>query len=773
MFDDDFDDDDFAARFREMKAQMSAPATVVAQVLDEVATDDEAFDEQFRQLKAYMKPEPALVAKVLEAVAAGSPMAEPRGAGSQPWGPPTGEPVKYGPPVWVASPAPQTTPAQPPQPQWSSPLTTPSMPPPPTGKPGQPPRQGGPAGRKRSYTGPLVGAGAAVVVAVVLMVSGLLPGIGPSGQSSSSPSPTGYWPAAANVSADYSQIYQTLSTTQPQPVPTDPPPNDQAQNTATTYYARDYENAVTGVDDTNVVVNDGHFMYIASGLTVFIVSVEGGTSSVVGRIDASTLTTYGETLMGPAVNLMLDGHTLVVLVQGCTERRGWSLNLYSKGGIEATTAKAAFYDVSDPAHPVLLGKVEQSGAYQAARIDDGIFYLVSSYTLDPKTVHPEDPATFVPVFDDGNGRSPIPADRIAANASTDHPVYTVVGAVDLATRTFTDKQVVLGWSSGNVKNMSNVYMSQSGIYLANRRDSGAGDVTVPGFDTYDGTRTDLVRITLDHGHLSVAGEATLPGQLTTINAIDEDGGHVRLATSGQDTTGRPVTGLLVLDGSLTLVAAIPDLPYDNVKDVRFSGPVAYVTNEGGTSVAIDVSSLASPQVYTGPPMPAFPASAYLHPFGDGLLLGVVRTGDGLGFGSDEGLELSMFNVSDQYEVAQLAVLRTGQDDSHLVGDPKSVFVDPQRGLVGFPTLTLDPDNPSYQTIRWDYHVYHWTGAGFELAFTAPLLTGEPTSDKEYDAVDNGFTRAVVVGDSLCVASGASVWVFDLNGFARQGQVTLV
>ena len=187
---------------------------------------------------------------------------------------------------------------------------------------------------------------------------------------------------------------------------------------------------------------------------------------------------------------------------------------------------------------------------------------------------------------------------------------------------------------------------------------------------------------------------------------------------------------------------------------------------------VDVSDPAQPQVRTDITMPGFPATTYLHPFGDGQLLGVVRTGDGFGAGSDEALELSMFDVTDPYAVSQSATLPTGQDDFMLLADPKSVLVDPQRGLVGFPTITLDAENPSYETTQWDYHVYHWTGSAFEPVSTTRLMTGVPTREKEWNAIDNGFTRGLTVGDSLYVVNGASVWVFDPPGGSASAQVTL-
>ena len=86
-------------------------------------------------------------------------------------------------------------------------------------------------------------------------------------------------------------------------------------------------------------------------------------------------------------------------------------------------------------------------------------------------------------------------------------------------------------------------------------------------------------------------------------------------------------------------------PGETVRSSRFIGPMAYVVTFRQTDplFAIDVSDPSSPKVLGELKIPGF--SEYLHPVGDGLLLGVGRDVDPVSQ-IDKGLKLSLFDVSD-------------------------------------------------------------------------------------------------------------------------------
>jgi hypothetical protein len=106
-----------------------------------------------------------------------------------------------------------------------------------------------------------------------------------------------------------------------------------------------------------------------------------------------------------------------------------------------------------------------------------------------------------------------------------------------------------------------------------------------------------------------------------------------------------VTVLRLGNGRLEQVGRIDGLGKDEVvRGVRFAGPLAYVVTFRQTDplFVVDLADPAHPRVAGSVGLLGY--SAYLHPLGNGLLLGVGQ--DATASGSRTGLLMSLFDVSD-------------------------------------------------------------------------------------------------------------------------------
>jgi hypothetical protein len=106
-----------------------------------------------------------------------------------------------------------------------------------------------------------------------------------------------------------------------------------------------------------------------------------------------------------------------------------------------------------------------------------------------------------------------------------------------------------------------------------------------------------------------------------------------------------VTVLRLEDGRLQQVGRLDGLGQDEaVQGVRFAGPLAYVVTFRQTDplFVVDLADPAHPRVAGSVGLLGY--SAYLHPLGNGLLLGVGQ--DATAGGSRTGLLMSLFDVSD-------------------------------------------------------------------------------------------------------------------------------
>jgi uncharacterized secreted protein with C-terminal beta-propeller domain len=413
---------------------------------------------------------------------------------------------------------------------------------------------------------------------------------------------------------------------------------------------------------------------------------------------------------------------------------------------DATMTEVLLYDVTDPAHPRYMTAIGQSGAYQSSRLRDGTLYMVSTYPLVNETrVQEQDPATFVPLSLSGDTVVPLPPVDIAVVPSPSEARYAVVTAVDLAAGRALARQAVLGGSQ-------TVYMSHDNLYLA-----------APDY-SQDPVTTQVIRVALGGSDLTVAAEAAVPGTLLNQFALDEFEGHLRVVTTVNGTaTATEVwtqsVSLLVLDETLTQVGAVDLVQDESVQAVRFAGATGYVVTfqQVDPLFAVDLSRPEAPRVMSALKIPGF--STYLHPWGDGRLVGLGFNADKNGF--TDTLKLSLFDTVDPYAVTELTSLAVDASESAATRDHKAVWADVDRGLIGFPTTSWGEDG-----VSTSYLVYSVDDAGGFAPRAALPLVSTPV-------YGNGPTpRGARVGEHLYVCSAAAVTVYDIGTFAKVADLTV-
>jgi uncharacterized secreted protein with C-terminal beta-propeller domain len=143
---------------------------------------------------------------------------------------------------------------------------------------------------------------------------------------------------------------------------------------------------------------------------------------------------------------------------------------------------------------------------------------------------------------------------------------------------------------------------------------------------------------------------TVPGYLLGQFALDEYQGDLRVATTLEavraPTEMQSRVSVLALRGDrLVGVGEVGGLGRgETIRAVRFIGPLGYVVTFRQTDplYVVDLSRPESPAVAGELKLPGY--SAYLHPIGDGLLLGLGQNADA--DGRQLGLQLSLFDVTD-------------------------------------------------------------------------------------------------------------------------------
>jgi len=261
-----------------------------------------------------------------------------------------------------------------------------------------------------------------------------------------------------------------------------------------------------------------------------------------------------------------------------------------------------------------------------------------------------------------------------------------------------------------------VYASTDSLFVA----SGSWDQA--------GSRTDVHRFDLGgDGPANYTGSGRAPGRLLNQFSLSERDGALRIVTT-LDGSGLPVpvepdiggtsddnevtadiarldgpssARLTVLDtdGALDEIGHLDGMGIgEEVQSVRFLDDLAYVVTfrQVDPLYAIDLSDPRVPTLLGELKIPGF--SEYLHPVGDGMLLGVGREVDPA-TGIDLGLKISLFDVSDPVQMAEVDQIIVANAWSAISSDHKAFTWDPTRRRAIIPverdcaTAEVFPEEP--------------------------------------------------------------------------------
>ena len=167
-------------------------------------------------------------------------------------------------------------------------------------------------------------------------------------------------------------------------------------------------------------------------------------------------------------------------------------------------------------------------------------------------------------------------------------------------------------------------------------------------------QTDLYRFdTSGTGTPRYVTSGSVPGTVLNQYAVSEWKGYLRVATTVNQSTS--AVYVLRPDGDeLRLVGSVAGLGHgQKIYAVRYLGPVGYVVTFRQTDplYTLDLADPEHPRVTGALEIDGY--SAYLHPVGDGRLLGVGQSADPR-TGRNQGLAVSLFDVHDPGRPARLA-----------------------------------------------------------------------------------------------------------------------
>lgn len=517
----------------------------------------------------------------------------------------------------------------------------------------------------------------------------------------------------------------------------------------------DTNNQVEGVQEADIIKTDGEYIYAAVDGDVYLLRENGGNPEILSKIEKKAGTELDEKdgahEAEEYVNNIYVTETRLVLMKYTVDYSTYEDAVAEDVAIAGCyvgqgTYTAAVYDIADRSHPVLLNELGQSGTLISSRMVGDILYLVYSYYV-PGEIDETDPSTYVPALYLGDAKTEVAADDIMLLGEPGAAQYLTVSSIDVGSPAeFLDTQSILGCGS-------DIYCNSETLVVALTTMEETNDVSKD--------KTELFRFSLKDGAVTMESQGSVPGYVLNQFSMDEYNGYFRIVTTENVThyfNGGGIASaeqektrnhLFVLDESMNIVGSIEDLARgESIYSARFMGDTGYFVTyrQVDPLFTVDLSTPSEPKILSELKVPGF--SNYLHPFGDGLLLGFGQNSDEES-GEIQGLKLSIFDTSDPAAVAEKHSELLGEKYmwSNAIGNHKAILVDSEKNLIGFPAEN-------------EYMLYSYSPESGFQKIAQLTLEADGSGDMDYDL------RGFYVDDVFYLYSPSGLAAFSMEDFSR-------
>ena len=457
---------------------------------------------------------------------------------------------------------------------------------------------------------------------------------------------------------------------------------------------------VVGVDEADIIKNDGKYIYLIKGDTIRI--VEAYPAENMEELVNISLGDEGEDFY-PS-QMYVEGDILVVIG---SYYRSYPEPLMEEGMTYypynyQNRTKVYILDITDRSAPTVERTVEFDGNYSTSRRVGNTLYTVINQSAYIPYYYWEDDIlskdeVIVPMMSD----SKYGGDMFVSSCSDIQILpknrdfnFIITAAIPLdEPDTDVSRNVIVGRSE-------NVYSSPSNMYVTATDWSG-------GYyrDTWD---TAVYRFGLDGNNIEYASKGTVPGTVLNQFSMDEYDGYFRIATTEQGWGGVTLTtnNMYVLDvDDMSLVGDLENIaPGETIYSVRFMGEKAYMVTfqQIDPLFVIGLSDPTDPEILGELKIPGF--SNYLHPYDENHLIGFGKEVDAGDSGMDDddwflwqqvqGIKVGIFDVTDVNNPKELYTTTIGDQGtySELLYNHKALLFDKEKELLAFPISVYEyPD----------------------------------------------------------------------------------
>ena len=520
------------------------------------------------------------------------------------------------------------------------------------------------------------------------------------------------------------------------------PSSDSKSNAANAAYA-ETNTQVSGVDEADIIKNDGRYLYVVANNEICIVDAKNMKQvSVIDRFVNKDEKSAKQT---DIQDIYVSGDTLTAIVSEMTFDKSDTITVYNDVcktacypyALNKCKTLICTYDISDKAVPKETETHSQSGSYQTSRMTDGKLYTVSFYGVDVShdRTESEIKSDCVPRVD---GKKIKPSDiKIGTDGDKDKS-FVVLTAFDTSGKTDNNSSYAyLGYCD-------ELYATKDNVYITSTE--------------YGGGKSDYAEVTniasfaVSGEKIAFKSEGKVSGSVDDRYSMDEYNGYFRIVTTDsvkKKDSFVDVSSLYVLDSGLNTVGKLVDIAKnEGVESVRFMGNSAYIITFENTDplFTVDLTDPTAPKITGQVELPGF--SSYLHPIGDDYILGVGYDGDDDG-ADYSSVKVTLFNVSDPSspKVSDEVVIKNADTDVNY--NPKAFIYYPEKNLAGIPAIVGGDGDTAY-------------GAYYLIGVKDGKLTEEEKLIHKYSEDYSSLFRGTYIANTAYTVSGEGICSFDID-----------
>ena len=477
---------------------------------------------------------------------------------------------------------------------------------------------------------------------------------------------------------------------------------------------------VAGVDEPDIIKTDGtRILAVAQG-RLHYVDVSGDQPRYLGSVDLTSETSWGWGqeifIRGDRAMVFSTSHSEGLAPVAARDLEGDHVvaeDVIFRGNPVALIQEI---DLSNPAAMEVVSELRVEGNYLSARsVGDVVWMSMSSYPAQFQFVYPSSPAAEEAaervnkeIAATAGLGAWLPAYRFDGPGGTQagllpecEQLYTPAefdGFTVLSVLSFNlDEPLGTGDAASVLADGHTLYGSGQSLYLASSTPVWAepvvdGDSVSIWAPTEWTTVVHKFSVSTD-GPARYEATGTVDGHLLNQFSMDEHNGYFRVATTigepwDAETSESQVVVLEQQGRRLTEVGRVGDLGRgERIYSVRFAGDIGYVVTfrQVDPLYVIDLADPTAPSVAGELKIPGF--STYLHPIGDGLLIGVGQDADDTG--RTRGTKVSLFDVSNPAAPSELDVIVFPDAHSEAEWDHRAFLYWGPEEMVAIPLTRYD------------------------------------------------------------------------------------